>query len=93
MTAIGDRSALTAPDIDRIACQFLQSRYADAIYGQWSLDRRLEGFLLHCGLGHVADHGDMYNVVLDHVMAHIGSGTRSVKLGRGWDGRVPHLQS
>jgi hypothetical protein len=63
----------TDPEIDGLVWRFLNSDYAAVMYMHWPLDRRLEGFLRHCGLTRVADDGDLYSVVLDRVMAHIGS--------------------
>jgi hypothetical protein len=65
----------TDPDVDSLAWQFLNSEYAGARYVDWPLDRRLEGFLRYCGLARIADDGDLYNQVLDHVMTHISSPT------------------
>jgi hypothetical protein len=46
-----------------------------AMYVQWPLDRRLEGFLHYRGLTRVADDGDLYNIILDRVMTHISTAT------------------
>jgi hypothetical protein len=66
---------LAEPDFDGLAWQFLHSDYAGAMYAQWPLDRRLEGFLRYRGLTRVADDGDLYNMVLDRVMTHISTAT------------------
>ena len=66
---------LAEPDFDGLAWQFLHSDYAGAMYVQWPLDRRLEGFLHYRGLTRVADDGDLYNMVLDRVMTHISTAT------------------
>ena len=66
---------LAEPDFDGLAWQFLHSDYAGAMYAQWPLDRRLEGFLHYRGLTRVADDGDLYNMVLDRVMTHISTAT------------------
>jgi hypothetical protein len=66
---------LAEPDFDGLAWQFLHSDYAGAMYVQWPLDRRLEGFLHYRGLTRVADDGDLYNIILDRVMTHISTAT------------------
>jgi hypothetical protein len=66
---------LAEPDVDGLACQFLHSDYAGAMYVQWPLDRRLEGFLHYRGLTRVADDGDLYNMVLNRVMTQISTAT------------------
>ena len=75
MTTIRDGAFLAKPDVDGLARQFLHSKYAGAMYMQWPLDQRLERFLQYRGLTRVADDGDLYNVVLDRVMTHIGRAT------------------
>ena len=63
---------LTDSDVDTLAWEFLQSRYFGPIYAHWPPDRRLEVFLRRRGLSRVADDGDLTNIVLDRVMAHVG---------------------
>jgi len=72
-----DPSTLTNSDIDVIACQFLRSAYADKTYIDWTLDRRLEGFLRRGGFDRLAEDGDAYDLLLDRVMAHIGQARRT----------------
>lgn len=66
-------SDLVVPDtdVDGLARQFLDSPYGSDQYVNWPLDRRLEGFLQHCGLGHFADNGDLFTVICDRVMTNI----------------------
>lgn len=64
--------SLTDADVDALAFQFLHSSYADDTYSDWSLDRRLDGFLRHCGLVGIVQDGDAYELVLNRVMAYIG---------------------
>jgi hypothetical protein len=71
MTATRNHPLSAEADIDGLARQFLHSKYAGTVYVQWPLDRRLVRFLQYCGLARVADDGDLYNIVLDRVMAHI----------------------
>ena len=68
---LGSDLALTDTEVDGLACQFLDSAYGSGHYANWPLDRRLEGFLEHCGLGHLADNGDLFTIVCEHVMANI----------------------
>lgn len=61
---------LTDPDVDALAWRFLNSSYADHGYSNWSLDRRLEGFLRNLGLSRLADDGDTSNMLIDRVMSY-----------------------
>lgn len=72
----GDRSLLTASSADELACQFLKSPYADSTYIDWTLDRRLEGFLHRCGLDRLVEDGDAYDLLMERVMVHIGNSSR-----------------
>jgi len=72
MTAAGhDPLLLIDPEVDALACEFLNSQYANDVYAMWPLDRRLDGFLRSVGLAPVADDGDMYDILLDRVMAYV----------------------
>ncbi|MFV8315663.1 hypothetical protein [Mycobacterium sp. 23] len=73
----GDRSLVTASSADELARQFLRSAYADSAYIDWTLDRRLEGFLHRRGLDCLVEDGDAYDVVLERVMVHIGDAARA----------------
>jgi len=64
---------LTDSDVDTLASEFLQSRYVDLIYADWSPDRRLDTFLRRRGLSRVADDGDLSEVVLHRIMAQVGA--------------------
>lgn len=72
-SSVGDRSVLTDSDVDALAWQFTNSAYADNVYADWPLDRRLEGFLRHRGLFSIAEDGDAFGLLLDRVMACIGA--------------------
>ncbi len=63
---------LTESDVDALASEFLQSRYVDPIYADWSPDRRLDTFLRRRGLPRVADDGDLSEIVLYRIMAQVG---------------------
>jgi hypothetical protein len=72
MTATsGDVLLLTGPDVDVLAHQFLDSDYAADAYINWSLERRLEGFLRNRGMARVADDGDTCHILVDRVMSFI----------------------
>lgn len=75
---LGDRLVLTDSDVDALAWQFTSSAYAGDTYAAWPLDRRLEGFLRHRGLFSIAEDGDAFGFVLDHVMACISALSRPV---------------
>ncbi|OIN82193.1 hypothetical protein BMG05_03655 [Mycobacterium malmoense] len=62
---------LTDSDVDGLAREFLRSRYLGPTYAGWSPDRRIDTFLRRRGLSRVADDGDLSNIVLDRVMAHV----------------------
>lgn len=86
---LGGPPLLTDSDVDGLACKFLSSAYADNnLYSDWSLDRRLEGFLRRRGLVRFVQDGDAYDLILDRVMAHIG-GAPSGDDHRGQSRRTP----
>jgi hypothetical protein len=62
---------LTDPDVDALVWRFLNSSYADHGYSNWSLDRRLEGFLRNLGLSRLADDGDTSSMLIERVMSYI----------------------
>lgn len=63
---------LTDADVDALASQFLTSEYSDDTYADWSLDRRLDGFLRRGRLSRLSEDGDAYDLVLNRVMGYIG---------------------
>jgi hypothetical protein len=71
-STLGGPPLLTDSDVDSLAWQFLNSSYADHTYVDWTLDRRLDGFLRHRGLVRLTEDGDAYDLVLNRVMAYIG---------------------
>lgn len=76
-STLGDPPLLTDSDVDALACEFLNSAYADDTYADWPLDRRLEGFLRRRRLVRIVEDGDAYDLVLNRVMAYIGHGVPS----------------
>jgi hypothetical protein len=63
--------SIVSVDSNNLARQFLDSPYGSDEYANWPLDRRLEGFLEHAGLGQFADDGDVFTTICDCVMTHI----------------------
>ncbi len=70
---VGDSPLVVDSDAVELAWQFLRSPYAEDIYADWPLDRRLDGFLRHRGLVRLAEDGDAYDLILDRVMTRIGT--------------------
>lgn len=75
MTSI-DRPAPTQRQLDDIAWQFLRSEFTGAIYAHWSIDRRLDVFLLHRGFRKLHDDGSAYGALMERVMANLGAAAR-----------------
>ena len=74
---LGDPAPVSDSDLDVLTSQFLTSTYADKAYADWPLDRRLEGFLRRRGMFRIAEDGDAYDLVLNHVMRHVGMASNS----------------
>ncbi len=66
---------LTDSDVDSLAWRFMHSPYADDIYADWPLDRRLDGYLRREGLGRLVEDGDAYDLIINRVMSYIGART------------------
>ncbi|CPR12155.1 hypothetical protein BN971_03449 [Mycobacterium bohemicum DSM 44277] len=64
---------LTDADVDGLAVDFLNSPFADDISPDWSLDRRLDGFLRHRCLVPLIDDVSAYDLVRDRVMSYLGA--------------------
>lgn len=69
--------AFTRSELDAIAWRFLGSQFAELIYADWPIDRRLEAYLAHHDMAHVSNDGDAYNAVLQHVLTNIGPALRA----------------
>jgi hypothetical protein len=69
----GGPPCLTDAYVDALAFEFLNSRFADDTYADWSLDRRLDGFLRQRKLVRLIEDGDAYELILDRVMCYIGA--------------------
>ncbi|OBB37337.1 MULTISPECIES: hypothetical protein [unclassified Mycobacterium] len=72
-----DRVDLTTAELDTVAWRFLRSEFAGRIYSDWSLDRRLDAYLLrHGGTDFLVD-GSAYAALLERVMVNIGPARRN----------------
>lgn len=65
-------NGLMDDELDSIAWEFLESEFTGPTYAIWPIERRLEAYLLHRGLGTLADDGTVCGALLDRVMANIG---------------------
>ena len=74
------------PQLDEIARGFLGSRYAGDRFAVWPIERRLDAYLLHCGMGSIADDGTRCAALMDRVMANIASALSSGNLRPGIGG-------
>ena len=70
---------LTTGQLDAIAWDFLGSEYAEQIYADWPMDRRLDAFLRHEGRDDLVNDGAAYDALLQRVMTNI---RRARRLGR-----------
>jgi hypothetical protein len=80
MTSFGP-TALTDQELDSIAWNFLGSKFAGRIYANWSIERRVDAYLLHLGMADVVSDGSVYNALLERVMANVGRALRKGMLG------------
>ena len=71
-SAASEPTFLTGVNVDALAYDFLNSRFAADTYADWPLDRRLDGFLRHRGLTRLGEDGDTNDLILDRVMSYIG---------------------
>ena len=71
---------LTTSQLDDIAWEFLGSEFAEQIYADWPMDRRVDAFLRHEGRDDLAKDGAAYDALLQRVMANIGRALRQGRL-------------
>jgi hypothetical protein len=74
---------LTEQELDAIAWQLLGSEFTDELYANWPIDRRVNAYLMHHRLTHVANDGAACDALLHRVMANIGRALRHGRLSRG----------
>jgi hypothetical protein len=74
---------LTEQELDAIAWQFLGSEFTGELYANWPIDRRVNAYLMHYRLMHVANDGAACDALLHRVMANIGRALRHGVLARG----------
>jgi hypothetical protein len=74
---------LTEQELDAIAWQFLGSEFTGELYANWPIDRRVNAYLVHHRLMHVANDGAACDALLHRVMANIGRALRHGVLTRG----------
>jgi len=72
-----DRVELTRQELDAIAWQFLGSEFTGQTYADWPIERRIDAYLQHHGLADLVNDGSASKVLLERVMANIGSAMRS----------------
>jgi len=72
-----DRADLTPDALDKIAWGFLRSEFTGQSYSEWSIDRRVDAYLLRHGPTDLLMDGSAYNALLDRVMANIRPALRS----------------
>jgi hypothetical protein len=66
-------------EFETVAWGFLGSEFAGDDYINWSIERRIEGYLRHHGMTQVFNDGDACDAVLQHVLAAIHTGRRSTE--------------
>ena len=71
---------LTTSQLDDIAWDFLGSEFAEHIYADWPMDRRVDAFLRHEGRDDLVNDGAAYDALLQRVMANIGRALRQGRL-------------
>lgn len=76
-----DRIGSEEDELDSIAWAFLGSEFTGPIYADWPLDRRIESYLLHAGLSHVANDGSTANALLERIMAKLRPARHNGLLG------------
>ncbi|BBX37465.1 hypothetical protein MMAGJ_67470 [Mycolicibacterium mageritense] len=67
-----DRVALTGPQLEAIARDFLRSEFTERIYGMWPIDRRIDAYLRHRGFRGILNDGSACSRLTDRVMANLG---------------------
>ncbi|WP_253946849.1 hypothetical protein [Mycolicibacterium rhodesiae] len=88
-----DRIGSDEDELDSIAWAFLGSEFTGPIHADWPLDRRIDSYLLHAGLSHIANDGSTCVALLERIMANLRPARRNGLLGfktaRNTDDRHP----
>lgn len=71
------RISSTRDELDAIAWEFLGSEFAGQSYTDWSLDQRIDAYLLRAGLVDVANDGSAHSALVERIMANIGPARRT----------------
>ena len=70
------RVKLSRQRMQALAWNFLRSEFTGQTYADWPIDRRIDAYLHHHGLGNVTNDGATYSALLETVMANIGPALR-----------------
>jgi hypothetical protein len=74
--APAEQVEVTRQELDAIAWRFLGSEFTAQIYANWSIDRRVDAYLLHHGLVDFVNDGTAYSALLERVMVNIAHAIR-----------------
>jgi hypothetical protein len=83
VVTLAGRVELTEQELDAIAWKFLGSEFTGELYANWPIDRRVNAYLTHHRLMHVANDGAACDALLHRIMANIGRALRHGVLTRG----------
>ena len=72
---------LTRQELDDIAWGFLRSEFTQQIYADWSIDRRIDAYLVHHGLMDIIHDGFAHDGLTERVMANLGRAVRNGVVG------------
>jgi hypothetical protein len=71
------RDKLDRDELEVIAWGFLRSEFASQRYSQWTLDRRIDAYLLHNGPARLVNDGSAYDALLERIMANMAAAVRA----------------
>lgn len=64
-------------ELDSLAWEFLGSEFAEHIYADWPIGRRVDAYLRHHALTEFADDGSVRDELVQRIMANIAHARRS----------------